>query len=102
MEKQILLLPVNYDISPLLIVKFSNFNELVPITTEVVSSNPVHGNVYSMQHYVIKFVGEGSVVSSANKTDLNDITEILLKVMLNTINQINQISVLSVKLELKN
>ena len=102
MEKQILLLPVNYDISPLLIVKFSNFNELVPITTEVVSSNPVHGNVYSMQHYVIKFVGEGYVVSSANKTDLNDITEILLKVMLNTIDQINQISVLSVKLELKN
>ena len=26
----------------------------VPITTKVVSSNPVHGEVYSMQHYVIK------------------------------------------------
>ena len=29
----------------------------VPITTQVVSSNPVHDEVYSMQHYVIKFVG---------------------------------------------
>jgi hypothetical protein len=27
-----------------------------PITTKVVSSNPVHGEVYSIQHYVIKFV----------------------------------------------
>jgi hypothetical protein len=30
----------------------------VPITTKVVSSNPVHGEVYSIQHYVIKFVSE--------------------------------------------
>jgi hypothetical protein len=30
----------------------------VPITTKVVSSNPVHGEVYSVQHYVIKFVSE--------------------------------------------
>ena len=28
----------------------------VPITTKVVSSNPVHGEVYLIQHYVIKFV----------------------------------------------
>ena len=28
----------------------------VPITTKVVSSNSVHGEVYSIQHYVIKFV----------------------------------------------
>jgi len=28
----------------------------VPITTKVVSSNPVRGEVYSIQHYVIKFV----------------------------------------------
>ena len=27
----------------------------VSITTEVVSSNPAHGEVYSIQHYVIKF-----------------------------------------------
>jgi hypothetical protein len=30
--------------------------QAVPIATEVVSSNPVHGDVYSVQHYVIKFV----------------------------------------------
>jgi hypothetical protein len=30
----------------------------VPITTKVGSSNPVAGEVYSMQHYVIKFVSD--------------------------------------------
>jgi hypothetical protein len=30
----------------------------VPITTKVVSSNPTHGEVYSIQHYVIKFVSD--------------------------------------------
>jgi len=30
----------------------------VPITTKVVRSNPVHGEVYSIQHYVIKFVSD--------------------------------------------
>jgi hypothetical protein len=29
-----------------------------PVTTKVVSSNPVHGEVYSIQHYVIKFVSD--------------------------------------------
>ena len=28
----------------------------VPITTKVMSSNPVHYEVFSIQHYVIKFV----------------------------------------------
>jgi hypothetical protein len=28
------------------------------ITTKVVSSNPVYGEVFSMQHYVIKFVSD--------------------------------------------
>jgi hypothetical protein len=35
----------------------------VPITTEVVSSNPVHGEVYSIQQYVIKFVSDLRQVS---------------------------------------
>ena len=30
----------------------------VPITTEVLSSNPIHGEVYSIPHYVIKFVSD--------------------------------------------
>ena len=55
--------------------------------------NPAYGDVYSIQHYVIKFVCAlqqvcvfflGTLVSSTNKTD-RDITEILLKVALNTI-----------------
>ena len=62
------------------------------------SSNPAHGEVYSIQHYVIKFVNDlqqdlrsvvfyaGIPVSSTNKTDCHDITEILLKVASNSIN----------------
>ena len=30
----------------------------VPITTNVVSSNPAHGKVNSIKHYVIKFVSD--------------------------------------------
>jgi hypothetical protein len=30
----------------------------VPITTKVASSNPIHGEMYSIQHYVIKFVSD--------------------------------------------
>ena len=30
----------------------------VPITTKIVSSNPVHGEVYSIQYYVMKFVSD--------------------------------------------
>jgi hypothetical protein len=69
----------------------------VPITTKVVGLNPVHGKVYSIQHCWIKFVNDllqdqgrrfspGTPVSSTNKTDHHELTEILLKVALNTIN----------------
>ena len=67
----------------------------MPITTTVVRSNPVRGEVYSIQHYVKKFVSvcDNSVfsssctqVSSTSKTDRHDKTEILLKVALNTTN----------------
>ena len=30
----------------------------VPITTSIVSSNSAHGELYSIQHYVIKFVSD--------------------------------------------
>jgi len=35
----------------------------VPITTKVVSLNPTHGKVYSIQHYMIKFVSDLRLVS---------------------------------------
>jgi hypothetical protein len=46
----------------------------VAITTEVVSLNSSHGKVYSIQHYMIKFVSDlwlvdGILVTSTNKTD---------------------------------
>ena len=64
------------------------------ITTNFVRSYPAHGEVYWIQHYVIKFVSDfwhvgGFLrvirVSSTNKTDRHDRTEILLKVALKTI-----------------
>jgi len=62
--------------------------------------SPALGNVCSIQHYVIKFVSglrqvggffPGTLVSCTNKTDRHDITEILLKVALNTITLISNI-----------
>jgi hypothetical protein len=52
----------------------------VPITTDVVSSNLDQGEVV---------FSAGIPVSSTNKTNRHDITEILLKVALNTIKQTN-------------
>jgi hypothetical protein len=37
--------------------------ESVPITTNIVSMNPVHGEMYLIQHYVIKFVSNLQQVS---------------------------------------
>jgi len=55
--------------------------------TKIVSSNPVHGKVYSIQHYVIKFVSDllkvgvfflsVTPVSYTNKTDHRDVTNIV-------------------------
>ena len=36
----------------------------VSITSKVVSSNPVHGELYSMQHYVVNFVSDLRQVGS--------------------------------------
>ena len=69
----------------------------VPITTNVVSSNLAHGEVYSIQHYVIHFVIDLRQVDGFLRIrrfpppiklhNCHDITEMLLKVALNTINQ---------------
>jgi len=37
--------------------------QLVAIISKVVNSNPVHGEVYSMQNYVIKFVSDLQKIS---------------------------------------
>ena len=52
------------------------------------SSNPIPDEVYLIEHYVIKFVSNlrQFPISSINKTDGHDITEIFLKVALSTIN----------------
>ena len=72
-----------------MVVGFTTTSE---ITTKVENSNLSHGEVYSIQHYVIKFVSELRQVGDflhQNKTDRHDITEILLKVALNTTIQSN-------------
>jgi hypothetical protein len=56
----------------------------VPISTLIVSSNLDHGEVHSIMWYRL------SPVSSTNKIDGHDTTEILLKVALNTIKQTNK------------
>jgi hypothetical protein len=40
-----------------IVSKPPNFRKSL-ITIKVVSSNPIHGEVYSIQHYVIMFVGD--------------------------------------------
>ena len=68
--------------------------QAVPITTNVVSSNSVHGEVYTIQQYVMKFVSDLRQVGGflrvlrfpqQKKIDRHEIAEILLKVTLNTI-----------------
>ena len=57
-----------------------------------VADQKLGGYVYSIQHYVIKFVSDitsrwfssGTPVSSKKKTECHDITDILLKVALNS------------------
>ena len=63
--------------------------QLVPITNKVVSSNPVRGEVYSIQHYEFKFVSDLRQVCDFLRVLWfpHDIAEILLKVALNTKNQ---------------
>ena len=65
-------------------------------TYAISAYHPIHGEVYSIQQYVIKFVSDlrqvssffpGTPASSINKTDHHDIAELLLKVALNTITQ---------------
>jgi len=40
----------------LMVVGFTTTCAISAIATKVVSSNPIHGDVYSIQHDVIKFV----------------------------------------------
>ena len=67
-----------------------------PITTDVVNSNLDQGEVYNIMWYSLSvtwdslMVFSGPPVSSTNKTERHDITEILLKVALNTIKQTNK------------
>jgi hypothetical protein len=69
----------------------------VPITTKVVSLNPVHGEVYLIQLYVIKFVSDLRQVDGflwvlwfPPPIKHQNIAEMLWKVALNTISQANQ------------
>ena len=73
---------------------YYSMTKSVPITTNVVSSNPAQGEVYSIQHYVIKFVRDLRQVGGVLRvfripppiklTATIYISEILLKVALNT------------------
>jgi hypothetical protein len=60
------------------------------ITTKVVSSFPVHGEMCSIKHYVTS--RRFSPVSSTTKTDRHGLAEILLKVALNTLQKPKEMS----------
>ena len=72
-----------------------NLNQTKPvqIITKVVSSNPAHSEVFDTTlcdnvcqwHEAGRWFSPDTPVSSTNKTDRHDITEILLEVALNTI-----------------
>jgi hypothetical protein len=60
--------------------------EWVPIMPEVVSSNPAHGEMYTVQYNVIKLVSDKQLGGFFGYSSFrhHDITEILLKVAINT------------------
>ena len=75
---------------------FNTFAVWTHILERPTHTNLTHDEVYSIQHYVIKFVIDlrqvggflrSPLVSSINNTDSHDIAETLLKVTLNTINR---------------
>jgi hypothetical protein len=65
-----------HDITEILLKAVLTTINLPPITTNIVSSNPTHGEVYSIQHYVIVcqwlaacwWFSLGTLVSFTNKT----------------------------------
>jgi hypothetical protein len=72
---------------------FTTTCAIISYHTKVVSVNPIHGEVYSIQNHVIQFVSDlrqvggfspGTPMFSTNKTNRHDITEILLRVALST------------------
>jgi hypothetical protein len=54
---------VNNDLSSSWFLNLQLPVQSVPITTNVVSSIPAHGEVYSIQHYVVQFVSDLRKVS---------------------------------------
>ena len=61
----------------------------MPITTKVVSSNPVHARCtrYIICDKVCQRLATGTPLFSTNKPDRRDVAEISLKVVLNSMNQ---------------
>jgi hypothetical protein len=79
---------------------WSHGSQSVPITTNVVGSNPAQARCtrYNIMWKSVclwlatgRWFSPGTPVSSTNKTDHPDIAEILLKVAFNTINQTNPV-----------
>jgi hypothetical protein len=66
-------------------VGFTTTCAISAITTKVASLKKVHGEVDSIQHYVMKFVRD---LRQVNETDRHNITEILLKVMFQKFRQV--------------
>jgi hypothetical protein len=62
-----------------------NCFNVASVGTKIVSSNPAHSELYTIQHFVIKDLYPGTPVPSTNKADRHDINEIYLKLVLRNI-----------------
>ena len=76
-----------------MVIGFTTIYAISPYHYWSCELEPRSGEVYSIQHYVIMFVSDfrqigglypGTSVSSTNKIDRHDITEILLNMVLKT------------------
>ena len=64
--------------------KYINVSNTPPVITSVLSLSAFHGDVYSIQHYVIKFV-TGQLISLGTPVSSTNKTEILLNMAINTL-----------------
>ena len=70
-----------------ILLNFLNWTVISNIKYKVLSSNPVHGEVYSIQHYVIKFVIDlRQVVGFLRVLRFSQPKKMLLKMALSIIN----------------
>jgi hypothetical protein len=98
----IIFLEIHFSSKQLYILSLINKNAVIrrtctccPIITEVVSSNPVHGDVYSIQQYVIKFVSDLRQISGFLQINSCELLIYIIKWVVSLDLDIKQLEILS-------